>query len=102
MHNLCKVDGVMMRSNPSDEYGGGAPSKHHGLFHYTPSFYSKLARICGYKILDIREMTQRYWPGFIPGRKNFTYVTMIKSKNNNFADRKLFSTIEGELGRYGK
>lgn len=102
IHNLCKPKSVIIRCNPSDRYGGGAPSKHHGLFHYTFSFYSKLAHLCRYKIVDIREMTQKYWPSLIPGRKNFTYVTILKSKDNDFPTLEKFNAIAVELGEYRK
>ena len=100
IHNLCSVDGVMMRSNPSDRYSGGYPPKHHGLFHYTFDFYTKLSALCRYRIVDIREMPQKYWLGSIPGRKNFMYATMIKTIDNAFPSMEDFSRIAKELGDY--
>jgi hypothetical protein len=102
IHNLCKVGGIIIRSNPSDRYSGGYPAKHHGLFHYTHAFYVKLSQLCKYKIVDIREMAQKYWPSDIPGRKNFTYVTMIKSKDVEFPSLDDFNKTAAELGWYGK
>jgi len=102
MHNLCDVNSIMIRSNPSDKYSGGDSSKHHGLFHYTSAFYIKLSRICNYEIIDIREMKQKYSSINVPGRKNFTYVTLVKSKNNIFPSLEIFNRIVGELGRYEK
>lgn len=101
IHNLCKVGGIIIRSNPSDRYSGGNPAKHHGLFHYTHAFYTKLSRLCKYKIVDVREMTQKYWPSNIPGRKNFTYVTILKVKDNDFPSLNEFNEIAVELGQYG-
>jgi len=102
IHNLCKVGGIMIRSNPSDKYDGGHPSKHHGLFHYTPTFYMKLAKLCKYRIVDIREMAQKYWPSLIPRRKNFTYVTILKTEDNTFPSLDNFNKIASELGKYGE
>ena len=102
IHNLCGINGVMMRINPSDKYSGGYPPKHHGLFHYTHTFYAKLSRLCKYKIVDVREMAQKYWPSDIPGRYNFTYVTMIKTEDNGFPSIDDFNKIAIELGQYKK
>lgn len=102
IHNLCKVGGIIIRSNPSDKYSGGYFPKHHGLFHYTHAFYTKLSQLCKYKIVDIRETAQKYWPSDIPGRKNFTYVTIIKTENCGFPSIDDFNKIAVELGRYKK
>lgn len=99
MHNLCKAGGIIIRSNPSDKYSCGYPEKHHGLFHYTPVFYEKLAKMCRYEIIDIREMKQRY-NVTRAYRKNFTYVTMLKKADNNFMSLDDFNKIAVELGRY--
>ena len=101
IHNLCEKGGIIIRSNPSDKYSGGAPSKHHGLFHYTPIFYTKLASLCGYEIIDIREMAQRYGVK-TPYRKNFTYVTMVKKMDNEFLSTHEFNEVAVELGYYKK
>ena len=105
MHGLCNVNGVMIRSNPSDTYGGGSAKKHHGYFHYTPNFYIKLSNSNKYKIVDIREMAQKYW-GYggntVARRKNFTYVTLLKGADNEFMSNNQFKIIEGELGDYPK
>jgi len=102
IHILCKVGGIMIRSNPSDKYSGGYSPKHHGLFHYTPAFYIKLSQLCKYRIVDIRETAQKYWPSPIPARKNFTYATILKTKNNDFPSLDEFDKITVELGRYKK
>ncbi len=100
IHNLCKMGGIMIRSNPSDKYCGGHSSKHHGLFHYTPAFYVRLSKLCKYRIVDIREMAQKYWPSLIPGRKNFTYAAILKTEDNAFPSLDNFNEIAGELGEY--
>jgi len=100
IHNLCKVGGIIIRANPSDKYSGGYPPKHHGLFHYTPTFYIKLSQLCKYRIVDIREMAQKYWISLIPGRGNFTYATMLKTEDNAFPSLSDFNTIADELGGY--
>lgn len=100
INNFCKVDGVMLRSNPSDRYCDGCPEKHHGLYHYTPAFYIKLAQLCKYKIVDIRETPQKYWPCAIPNRKNFLYATIIKKSDRYFPSEKEFIEIADELGDY--
>lgn len=102
IHNLCKVGGIIIRSNPSDRYSGGYPDKHHGLFHYTHAFYTKLSILCKYKIVDVREMAQKYWPSNRPGRKNFTYVTILKAEDGAFPSVDDFNKISVELGWYGK
>jgi len=102
IHNLCGTSGVMIRINPSDRYSAGYPPKHHGLFHYTHTFYAKLSRLCKYRVVDIRETAQKYWPSVIPGRYNFTYVTIIKTEDNDFPSIDDFNKIAVELGRYGK
>lgn len=100
IHNFCKKDGVMIRSNPSDRYCDGYPEKHHGLYHYTPAFYIKLAQLCKYKIVDIREMPQKYWPSYIPNRKNFLYTTLLNTTYNAFPSEEEFKEIAVELGDY--
>lgn len=102
IHNLCGINGVMMRINPSDRYSAGHPPKHHGLFHYTHAFYTKLSQLCKYKIVDIRETSQKYWPSIIPGRYNFTYVTILKAEDSDFPSVDNFNKIAVELGRYEK
>jgi len=102
IHNLCKVGGIMIRSNPSDRYSPGYPPKHHGLFHYTSDFYIKLSSLCKYKIIDIREMPQRYYPSDIPNRYNFTYATVMKTIDNDFPSVEKFNKVISELGDYRK
>jgi len=99
IHNICKVDGVIMMVNPSERYSIGSKKKHHGLYHYTSRFYLGLAFFCKYEVVDMREMAQKYNVK-LPYRKNFTYVTMIKKENNNFVKENDFKKIAVELGDY--
>lgn len=100
IHNLCKKNGVMMHSNPSDRYNGGEQGKYHGLYHYTAEFYGQLAYYCDYEIIDIREMQQKYkinCHSASIGRKNFLYVTMVKRKNREFMSLFDFNEIMSDL-----
>ena len=99
MHNLCKINGVIIHSNPSPNYGSD-----HGLYHYTPSFYTQLARICRYKIIDVREMTNDYWAKD-PPRKSHLYSALMKTRQEfpseqRFGDAiKYLKVIEGREKR---
>ena len=57
-------------------------------------------KLCKYKIVDIREMPQKYWINSpVPNRKNFLYATLIKTADN-FPSKEEFSKISHELGDY--
>lgn len=100
IHNLCKKDAVIIRCNPSSRYRDEADMLKfcHGLFHYTVGFYTKLAWLCRYKIIDIREMTNDYGPKD-PRRKNHIYVSLLKIKDNEFPSLERFREVEAELVR---
>jgi hypothetical protein len=87
IHNLCRVNGVMIHSNPSTKYGSD-----HGLFHFTSDFWKRLAWTCRYKIMDIREMTTSYWTKD-PGRKNHVYASLLKVKNTFFPSEKFLTDL---------
>jgi len=86
IHNLCKVNGIVIRSNPSTKYGSG-----HGLFHYTPTFFIKLSWICKYKIIDVRETAVDYWSKD-PGRKIHIYASLMKTRDSKFPSEAIFSS----------
>ena len=82
IHKLCKINGVMIHSNPSPNYGSD-----HGLYHYTPSFYTQLARICHYKIIDVREMTTDYWAKD-PPRKSHLHAALVRARGEFPSERR--------------
>jgi len=99
IHNLCRQGGVIIRSNPSDRFLNETDwqkSQIHGIFHYTPEFFVKLAWKVGYKIIDLRDMTNDYWPRD-PRRRNYLYVSMMKRKEREFPSREEFHETELEL-----
>lgn len=49
-HELCKVGGIIVSENPKS---GSWPK--HGFNYYTQDFYTQLARLAGYEILELGE-----------------------------------------------
>ena len=98
IHNLCNVNGVIFRSNPSSRYRNEEDmlKRTHGLYHYTIEFFTQLAWLCRYKIVDVREMTNDYLLKD-PRRKTHIYASFIKRKDNSFPSREKFEEVEREL-----
>ena len=97
IHNLSRKGAVVIRSNPSSRYKGvdDTLKPTHGLYHYTVSFFTKLAWLCRYKIIDVREMTNDYFLKD-PRRKNHIYASLMKTKDNEFPSREQFQDLESE------
>ncbi|MHA1290481.1 MAG: hypothetical protein ACTSPB_24120 [Candidatus Thorarchaeota archaeon] len=98
VHYLSNKNAVIFRSNPSNRYRNEEDmlKRTHGLYHYTVEFFTKLAWLCKYKIVDIREMTNDYLLKD-PRRKIHIYASLIKRKNNEFPSREEFKEVEKEL-----
>lgn len=85
IYNLCKVEGIIMHSNPSTRYGS-----EHGLFHYTFDFFVKLSQICKYKMIDIRETSVFYWKH--PNKAIHINASLMKTEDDKFPSWDTFNS----------
>ena len=101
MHDLCKVNGVIIHTLPIPNHW-----VNHCRYYYPPIFFSELANLCNYKILYI-EIKNAFNPA--RPRKNEIYVALLKQNNNDFILKKTFKTLKifdskytKYIGNYGK
>jgi len=91
IHRFCKINGIIVRCNPSNRFG---EAHGHG---YTFEFYAKLAQLCKYKIIDIRETVPNYGMNLIaPCYRNHLYASMIKLEDSKFSEKD-FKIAEKEI-----
>ena len=94
IHNLCKVNGIIIRCNPSIRWGSP-----HGFYYYTFLFYQKLAHSYDYKILDISEGSGKYGPKMRGlSWKHCIFVTLRKNQDNEFL-RTEWDPVGAEIGK---
>jgi len=94
IHNLCKVNGVIIRCNPSIRWG-----RPHGLYYYTFLFYQELAHTFDYEIVDICESSGKYRPSMKkPSWKHCLFVALRKKQNNEFS-RTEWNPVGVEIGK---
>lgn len=84
VHNLCKVGGVMIHENPKT---GNWPG--HGFHYVTQEFYTELASLCGYSIIEMGEH---------PAMWNNTdgwnvYCILLKTEDIKFPSKPEFSKL---------
>jgi len=92
IHRLCRINGVIIRINPSNRFGEG-----HG-HGYSFGFYIRLSKLCGYKVIDVREMYGAYGIKNLPHYRNNLYATMLKKRDVDFSLNE-FSIVEQEITR---
>ncbi|HEC66977.1 MAG TPA: methyltransferase domain-containing protein [bacterium] len=81
INNLCKPGGLILRCNPSDRFG---EAHGHG---YTFAFYLELSKLCGYKIIDVRETDPAYQiDQNTPLYRNHLYAAMVKTEHWDFTE----------------
>ena len=89
---LCKINGVVIRINPSSNHGGP-----HGLGGYTFEFYAKLAAVCKYDVIDVRETFPQYKIRQFPSRPGrYMYAAFLKTEDSDFTEEE-FDVVKSEF-----
>ena len=86
INNMCKVNGVIIHAVPIPNHW-----INHSRYYYSQLFFSELANLCNYKILNI-VIKNAYDPP--RPKKNLIYVALIKQDNNNFILNKTFKQLK--------
>lgn len=80
-HNLVKKGGIFIHVTPRVGHWGN-----HGLYRYNRAFFQRLAKACGYDILE--NFVMLYKPN-----RDFVCCSMIKKSNNKFISNAVFNTM---------
>jgi len=84
-HDICTKNGIMIHILPTLNYW-----KFHCRYFYTKEFFLKLAELCKYKTLDLKEGNCCDPPIF---KRDLIYVAFLKLNNNKFTSEKEFNKL---------
>jgi len=90
IHNLCKVNGIILRCNPSIRF-----AKKHGKYYYTFVFYQKFSQVYNYEIIDVRECSAKYLTSMKMPWKHCLFAALRKTQDSNFSQDEWDSVAAG-------
>jgi hypothetical protein len=90
IHNLCKEGGIFLHLVPPTNYDEIRRSKgryvgRHGYYNYDFEFFTQLASLCSYDILDNRII------------RDLICIAMRKNRDNSFISKTPFETVKRYL-----
>ncbi len=85
VHDMCKANGIMIHTLPLPN---NFPD--HCLYYYPKEFFSRLARLCDYKVIMLK--IQNAFNPPIP-KSRMIFVAFFKKKSSEFISKKQFDEL---------